>query len=329
MTEHCLEDSATLPPVSGGPIDDERSKVLDRLFARRFIVVTGKGGTGKTVLAASLARLAAARGKRVLACEVGRDPNDPSPLLDLLDKGRAPTLEPQPLAEGLLHAVLRGDDGVRSFLREVLPFKFMADRALKVDALRRFLAAAPAFAEMGVLFRGLDLLRQKRRDGSFVHELMILDAPASGHTLAFASLPDTVLKVFTSGPVATAARDGIALIRDPERTTAVIATLPEPLPVSEASELYAGLVARQLDVGAIVVNQMPVDPFDGAERAALREVIPTEEVLGRRALVRIDRAAAALRRLSGLGAPVFCVPAHTERGEALVAFAGRSLEVPE
>ena len=294
------------------------NSVLADLFSRRLLVVTGKGGTGKTTIASALVRRASAMGKRVIACEVGRDASSPSPLLGLLAPGRAASNEPQTLEGTIAHVVLRGEDGVRAFLRETLPFKFMAERALKVDAVRRFIDAAPAFAEMGVLFRGMQLLDEKRRDGSSVYDLMVLDAPASGHTLAFASLPETILKVFSIGPIATAARAGIELIGNPRTTTVVTTTLPEALPVSEAVELYAGLRQRGLDVGAIVANQLPHDPFTPAERALLDTVLP-REVLGRRALVRIANANDALARLRLLGAPRLEVRAHAASGAALVA----------
>lgn len=310
-----MSDRAPKPPPS---------ELLASLFARRLIIVTGKGGTGKTLLAAALARRALAAGKRVVTCEVGRDESSPSPLLGLLAPGKRPTIEPQELGPGLAHAVLRGEDGVKEFLRDALPFKFMADRALKVDAVRRFLDAAPAFAEMGVLYRGMQLVNRTRRDGSPVHEVMILDAPASGHALAFAALPDTMLQVFTGGPIATAARAGIALLRDPAITTAVVATLPETLPVSEASELCAGLEARGIRVGAVVANQVPHDPFDEDERLALAIALP-HEVLGRRALSRIARAAESLERLAGFGRPVLRVLAHAASGPELVPLAERCL----
>ncbi len=298
--------------------ETDTTSVLDALFQRRLLVVTGKGGTGKTSLAAALARRAAAAGKRVLACEVGRDLDSPSPLLALLAPGRAAKNEPQALEGELAHVVLRGDDGVRQFLGDVMPFQFMANRALKVEAVRRFLDAAPAFGEMGVLYRGMKFLEERRRDGTPTYELMILDAPASGHTLAFAALPDTILKVFTAGPIATAARAGIELIRNPRATTVVAATLPEPLPVSEVTELCAGLRERGLDVGAVVANQVPHDPFSADERAALDAALPLE-VLGRNALARMTKAGEALRRLATLGAPVLRVGTHASSGPALVS----------
>ncbi len=289
-----------------------------------MLIVTGKGGTGKTLLAAALARQASAMGKRVIVCEVGRSTPTASSLLGLLAPGLEPANVPQVLTETLSHVVLRGEDGVREFLRKTLPFKFMADRALKLDAVRKFIDAAPAFAEMGVLFRGMQLLEEQRRDGAPVYELMVLDAPASGHTLAFAALPETILKVFTMGPIATAARAGIELIRNPRATTVVAATLLESLPVSEARELCAALRLRGLDVGAIIANQVPNDPFTAEERTALDALLPVE-VLGRRGLVRIEKAADALARLRDLGAPLVSIGAHAASGPSLLAAIERDL----
>ena len=59
--------------------------------------------------------------------------------------------------------------------------KILADAAMRSNAIRRFLAAAPTFPEMGVLYRLLDLVRAKRRDGSVEHETIIVDLPATGH----------------------------------------------------------------------------------------------------------------------------------------------------
>ena len=298
--------------------------VLDALFRRRFVVVTGKGGTGKTTMTAALARLALAAGKRVLVCEVGRDLDSPSPLLSLLSPGLKARNEVQEVERDLRHIVLRGDDGVRQFLGDSLPFQFMARRALKVEAVKRFLDAAPAFGEMGVLYRGMKLLEERRRDGSPTHELMLLDAPASGHTLAFAALPDTILKVFSMGPIATAARAGIELIRDPNTTAVVATTLPEPLPVSELTELYSGLRERGLAVAAIVANQVPLDPFDASERATLERALP-DEVLGKIALARLSKADLAFERLGQLGESVLRVPRSTKDGSELVTAAASAL----
>ena len=85
------------------------------------------------------------------------------------------------------------------------------------------------------------LVRAKRRDGSDEHELIIVDLPATGHALALAQIPASLLRVIPTGPIANAVREGLDLLTDPARTGAIVVTLPETLPVSEALELVQGI----------------------------------------------------------------------------------------
>ena len=286
---------------------------------RRLLLVTGKGGTGKTALAATLGLLASQEGKQVLVCEVGGEEGTTTPLLAALAPSVRASARPQRVGEGLWHTLLRGDDGVRDFVRDSLPLAFLADRALRSEALRRFLRAAPAFGEMGVLYQGLELLRAKAR-GRPRFDLLVLDAPASGHTLAFAALPQTLLRVFPSGPIARAAQEGLRLLRDPRHTQALITTLPEPLPLAESQELFAGLQAHALPVGALVANQLPDDPFTEAERSSLLSLLSLaqgQSPQGSAALRRFEQARQALRQLGSLPAPAVSLPLRPERGPEL------------
>jgi len=130
--------------------------MLKRLLPLRAVLVTGKGGVGKTTVAASLARYAAQAGKRVLVAEIGTEDTTSSALADVLG---LPALAGEPIEVAPnLHAVaLQPSLGHQRFLRDVLPMKFLADAAMKTGAIRRFLSAAPTFPEMGVLYRLLDL----------------------------------------------------------------------------------------------------------------------------------------------------------------------------
>lgn len=301
---------------------------VDTLLERRLLVISGKGGTGKSTLAAALALAAWARGKRVLAAEVGTDVADPAALLAALEHGRKPTVEPQVLRPRLSHVLLRADDGLRGFLRDILPFKFLADRALKIDALQRFLAAAPAFAEMGILYRGLQFLRAMEK-GRPLYDVVLLDAPATGHALAFASLPDTVLRILPSGPIGTAAKEGQALLRDPARCAAVVTALPEPLPTQEALELASGLRARGVALGAMVANFTVGDPLTVEERSALEPLLPAKELLGRQTLGKAERSQQAIARLRTAGAPLLALPRLDARGPVLsLALSQKLLESP-
>lgn len=278
---------------------------LKSLLSLRAVLVTGKGGVGKTTVAASLARYSAASGKRVLVAEIASEGTATSPLADALGI-EALTEEPVEIAPNLKAASLAPVLGHQNFLRDVLPMKILADAAMKSAAIRRFLAAAPTFPEMGVLYRLLDLVRAKRRDGSVEHETIVVDLPATGHALALAQIPQSLLRVIPTGPIANAVREGLELLMDPQQTGAVIVTLPETLPVTEAIELAAGVDEHQIPLAQVVLNRVPFDPFSPEEKEAVRRLLSGRPpTLGERTVERIDRARVAYARLThSVRAPV-------------------------
>jgi anion-transporting ArsA/GET3 family ATPase len=270
---------------------------LKRLLPLRAVLVTGKGGVGKTTVTASLARFAAARGKRVLCAEIAGDPGATSALADALG---APSLDVEPVtvAPNLKAVLLAPHLGHARFLRDVLPMKLLADAAMRSAAIRRFLAAAPTFPEMGVLYRLLDLVRMKRRDGSDEHEMIIVDLPATGHALALAQIPASLLRVIPTGPIAAAVKEGLDLLTDSARTGALVVTLPETLPVSEALELINGIQQHAIPLAQVFVNRVPFDPFSDEEREAVRGILEGRgPTLGVRTMERIERARGSLARL--------------------------------
>lgn len=271
---------------------------LKSLLPLRAVLVTGKGGVGKTTVAASLARYLAASGKRVLACEIASEGAAASPLADALGI-EALAEEPVEIGQNLKAASLAPVLGHQKFLRDVLPMKILADAAMRSAAIRRFLAAAPTFPEMGVLYRLLDLVRAKRKDGSVEHESIVVDLPATGHALALAQIPQSLLRVIPTGPIASAVREGLDLLMDPKQTGAVVVTLPETLPVTEAIELAAGVEQHQIPLAQVVLNRVPFDPFSPEEKDVVRRLLAGRPpTLGERTVERIDRARVAHARLA-------------------------------
>lgn len=270
---------------------------MKRLLPLRAVLVTGKGGVGKTTVTASLARFAASRGKRVLCAEMAGDPAASSALADALGVDHL-DVEPVTVSENIKAVLLAPHLGHTKFLRDVLPMKLLADAAMRSAAIRRFLAAAPTFPEMGVLYRLLDLVRMKRKDGSDEHELIIVDLPATGHALALAQIPASLLRIIPSGPIAAAVREGLDLLTDKQRTGAIVVTLPETLPVSEALELVKGITQHDIPLAQVMVNRVPFDPFSEEEREAVRAMLSGRgPTLGERTMERIDRARVSLARL--------------------------------
>lgn len=283
-------------------------ELVRSLLSRRAVLITGKGGVGKTTVTAGLARAGTELGKRVLATEVSYEPDSTSPLGEALG-GVKLSEEPIRIGDNLFGALLTPHAGHLQFLRDSLPMRMLADAALKSAAIRRFLLAAPTLPEMGILYRILDLLRKRQSDGAPLYDVILVDLPATGHALGLAQIPGAIVDVIRSGPIHTAVSEGLTMLRDKKQTTSIVVTLPETLPVSEAIELAHGITTHHVPLHGLVLNRVPPDPFTERERAALAAMQLDEmRMLGARRVPRIERARAARTRLDQLKLPVHSVP---------------------
>jgi len=281
---------------------------LDSLFKKRIVLVTGKGGVGRSSVTAALAHSAKGRGIRVLVSEIGDDPEDYSPLGRYFGRDRLPKADEE-LSPGIRGVLLLARTGQELFLRSSLHSATLARAALSSDALRRLLSAGPSFREMGVFFQLLNYLRRTRRDGEPEHQLILVDMPATGHTLSLTGLPDLLLRLVPRGPIAQALREGQSYLNDPDRAAAWVVTLPETLPVSEALELLAGLRHTAMPIGGVLLNRVPVDPFTAAERAALKPILAGSDILGAEGFRRPELAHRETSRLrAGTTLPIYAVP---------------------
>ncbi len=266
---------------------------------KRVVLITGKGGVGKTTVAASIVR-ALSEGRRVLGCEIGDPEGGPTPLGRLFGQSFLSS-EPVTLAPNLSLCHLWAPLGHELFLRSILPSKRVIRAALRSKALRRFLIAAPSFHEMGIYYHLLTLLEAKRDDGTPVHETIVIDMPATGHALAITGLVDMLLRIIPRGPVNKALRRGEEIIRDPWLSTTFVVALPERLPVSESIELVHGLRETRTPVGGVVLNRMPEDPLTTDEREAIHLLLednPDGPILGTRRLAHIRESQVASSRLA-------------------------------
>ena len=287
------------------------------ICTKRVALITGKGGVGRTTLAAALARAAAARGIRVLLTEIGEPDGDYTPLARIFGRETFPG-DPVALEPNLMGCTLWPRRGHEMFFRRVIPVGPVVRAANNSGALRKLLDSAPSFREMGVFYHMFWLLEQTRKDGEHVHELVILDMPASGHTLGLTGLRDRLKALMPSGPIARVLDDGAPYFTDPERTGAYIVTLPETLPVTECLELAEGLRANNTPVGGIFVNRMLPDPFTEEERAALQPYAD-HDLYGLARFRQVpagEEALALLRERTSL--PIHVVPEIAQTGSALI-----------
>ncbi|EAU61810.1 arsenical pump-driving ATPase, putative [Stigmatella aurantiaca DW4/3-1] len=259
-------------------------------------------------------------GHTVLLAEVTPSLEGPSVLGPLVGARGAGT-EVTPVEPGLSFLRISASAGHRRFLEDVLPLRLMADAALRSRALRRFLEAGPSLRELGLMYQMLDLVRKTGPNGRFLYPLCVMDLPATGHALAMASLPRAILSLLPGGPIGRAVREGLELLQDPVRTAVLLATLPEPLPVSEALQLASEVRRLGLPLAAALLNRMPENPFPTpASRAALNTLLaahgPHE---GSRALYRLEVAETSRARLEqGVAAPLLSLPDLLASGPALV-----------
>lgn len=293
------------------------------LLERRIHLVTGKGGVGRTTVAAAMARLIAADGKRVLLCEVGDPEGGPSSIGACFDK---PELgpDPEPLGPpGLFGCLVWATRGHELFAQQVIPAGPLIRTAMRSDTLRKFVAAVPSLYELGVFYHLLCLLQETDAQGQPRHEVVVADMPATGQTLALTSLPAVLLDALPDGPIPRYMREGQAYLNDPAKCLAWIVTLPEPLPVAEAIELFDGLAETKVATGGIVLNRVPSDPFSPAEREALTPLLAQQPMHGSRAFHRVEAARTARRELiektslSIIDAPL--LPTSDEDGPGAVA----------
>ena len=289
-------------------VRNSRESPLDELLKKRVVLITGKGGVGRSSITAAAATVAQRRGVRVLVCEIGDDPADYSPLARHFGRERLPA-SPQPIAQGIHGALLLARSGQELFLKSVLRSGTLARAALSSDALRRLLSAGPSFKEMGVFFQLLTYLREKRADGQSAHQLIVIDMPATGHTLSLTGLPELLLRLVPRGPIAAALREGQSYLNDPAMAAAYVVAIAETLPVSECLELLDGLKKTSVPIGGVLMNRVPVDPFTAAERAALEEVIDRVSPLGAEGFLKPVLARREIARLRGnTGLPITLVP---------------------
>ena len=264
--------------------------VLSQLSKRQLIVVTGKGGVGKTTIAAAIARLLATAGRRVLLLEI-----DPRESLHQL-------LGTEPSGGGILKAApklsvqnLQPRAVVDSLVREKVPIGIVAKKIIASPVFQHFAEGAPGLKEMAVLGYALRTV-----EGDYKHkaDVVVLDAPATGHGASMLAAPLLLSDLVGGGQLGEMAKNLAEFIADARRCGVVLASLAEEMPVQELAELVALLRERmgrppELVVVNGVYPEFPGGPADGRAAAPIKSAGRVEaEGAGRRSAgppVRPDR----------------------------------------
>src|SRR5215470_10903460 len=222
---------------------------MPALLDRRLVVVTGKGGTGKSTMSAAVALAAARRGKKVLVCEVVAKER----VADFFGKPASGTRIHE-LVPNLYSVHVRPREAMREYALMTLRYETLYKIAFENAAARYFLAAAPSLAEIVMLGKVWWHATQEMERGKLRWDLVVLDAPASGHGLTFLAVPEVFLRLVQDGPLARDMRGMQSLLADPERCSVCIVTLPEEMPVNEAIELDHALRQHSFPTGPLFLN---------------------------------------------------------------------------
>jgi anion-transporting ArsA/GET3 family ATPase len=282
----------------------------------QFIVVSGKGGVGRTTVAATLARVAAAKGKRVLLAaaaatdRIGRLFGQRDPL------GSSITT----LAPGIDGVNITPQSSIHEYGLKVLRSELVTRALFDNRAVRGVLGAIPgldAYALLGKAWWHTTELR----DGRPRYDLVLFDGPASGHAALMLRIPQAILNVMPKGPLAADARAIKELLADAARAALMMVTLPEDLPARETVELAAqARGALGVPLGPVIVNALPTEALSAPAVDSVLSAWAMQQ-RGDQATGGDGRLRATLRMAAG-------VRAHRDAAVRVVAALKRDLGLP-
>ncbi len=239
--------TATAPAIDG----------WDSLFSSKLLIVTGKGGVGKTTAAATLALAARDSGRRTLLVEVeGR-------------QGFSRTFGTQPwdydereFRSGLWGTAIDPAESVYEYLEMYYGIKRVQWIMEKSNAIDFVTTAAPGLKDLLLIGKIFEI---ESRDGSSdgrVYDTIILDAPPTGRIVPFLEAPESVTEIVRVGAIKRQAARVREMLNDRARTQAVIVTLLEEMPVQETVEAVAALREIGVKIGPVIANQVVAARLD-------------------------------------------------------------------
>ena len=291
--------------------------VSKAIEGRRFLFLTGKGGVGKTTVTAALALVLASRGKRVL-CAMCQAKDRLSTLLD-----------GPPVGEDIVHlrpniqAVnIQPEAALREYGQMVLRLRALYNAVFDNKVVHSFFRATPGLYEWAMLGKAWYHTTERLPDGSPRFDVVLFDAPSTGHALDMLRGPKVIVDIAPPGLLRREAMKAWSMFSDPEQSGVVLVTLPEEMPVTETFDLFEALENEmQLPIAQVIVNGVIPPIFSPQEREALLapreldESRPGDEALAsgarraRRELVQHD---ALVRLREGMKVPLAYLPYRFE-----------------
>jgi anion-transporting ArsA/GET3 family ATPase len=264
------------------------------LLDLRLVFVTGKGGVGKTTVAAGLAQLAAEHGKRVLVCEV-----DAKGDVTSLFEANPTDFTPREIAPGIWSMSMDTEASLREYLKLHLRIPVVGRIGPLAKAFDFVATAAPGVREILTVGKLCYEVRERHYD------IVVVDAPASGHVIGQLAAPQAINDLVKVGLIRTQTDWMLDILSDQRQTGLVAVCTPEEMPVNETLELVTRVKEETtVRLSAVVVNRVLPELFGQREEEVFEQLrqSDTEVLLSERAggpvapVLEAARLAVTLRR---------------------------------
>ena len=239
---------------------------LHALMDSRLVLVTGKGGTGKSTFASAIGSLSAASGRRTIVAEIDS-------FRTTLDRtlGVEPKFEPRKVRENLYCCNITWKDALNDWLRNTISAEKIVRLILKNRVVQLFLDATPGVRETVVLSRIHALTRE--------FDQVVVDMPASGHALSILRVPHVAISLLGGGPIRERSEEILELLGDPRSTTCIVC-LPEEMVVNETIELCQKLAQQNPEIQSpmVILNRAAPPSIGEAEVELLARLSAQEDL---------------------------------------------------
>jgi len=232
------------------------------LLGLKLVFVTGKGGVGKTTVSAALAQLAAQHGQKVLACEVDAK-GDLSALFEAPPTG----FSPKEVTPGVWSMSMDTEASLREYLRLQLRIPVVGRIGPLAKAFDFVATAAPGVREILTVGKLCYEVRERHYD------LVVVDAPASGHVIGQLAAPQAINDLVKVGLIRSQTDWMLDILSDEQTTGLVTVTTPEEMPVTETLELVERVrTETTVRMSAVVVNRVLPELFGQREEEVFEQL---------------------------------------------------------
>ncbi|RJO66719.1 MAG: ATPase [Myxococcales bacterium] len=269
---------------------------MQDILDKRLLIVMGKGGVGKSLAAAALAKLALKRGKTVLLVQI----NTKDKIAGYLGCEAADETLKE-VMPGLFAVNIRPESAMKEYALLQVRLELIYKLVFENRAVRYFLRAVPALNDLVVMGKIFYHVAQTDEASDRPrYDLVIVDAPPTGHGLFLLRLPQVMSSVVSTGPIHREALAMLERLRDPDHTAINLVAIPEEMPVSETAEMYETIHRDyRMPLGALFVNAVfprLFEPDDEGRLERLGRLLKDDPEAGE--LMRVARTATARRQMS-------------------------------